>query len=343
MRDWGVAIIRRTAALLSSPEKWNRADTTECKADAVTFTLRCAMSRAADEVAGRTPGPTPALASARSAVLASLAECRLTTAAGRAEGNCGAFFDESTVFSIERVKTTTTGVWRRDASPSETWSGRMTNAENLGPDLVRMLIDSIPHGNYQRGRLADFNDDPSVTFTDLHALLRRAETSVTRLSIAQLTRSSDDVEIEIYGGNTGVIRTYNGWYDVTEFSAKGNDVRFRVDTARQVEPNALDREIIQRADALLSSDAVWNRADNRKCPATAATWSMYCALERATRDVTGGFHHRRPALELVRVIVEDRTKGRDYRHRLMDYNNDSTTHMADVHSVFAAALAKIPR
>jgi hypothetical protein len=70
---------------------------------------------------------------------------------------------------------------------------------------------------------------------------------------------------------------------------------------------------------------------------------MYCALERATRDVTGGFHHRRPALELVRVIVEERTKGRDYRHRLMDYNNDSTTHIADVHSVFAAALGKIPR
>ena len=69
---------------------------------------------------------------------------------------------------------------------------------------------------------------------------------------------------------------------------------------------------MRRADALLSSDAVWNRADNRKCAADARTWSIYCALEHATREVTGGFHHRRPALEIVRVIVEERTKDRNY-------------------------------
>jgi hypothetical protein len=96
-----------------------------------------------------------------------------------------------------------------------------------------------------------------------------------------------------------------------------------------------------RADALLSSDSVWNRADNRKCDAAARTWSIYCALERATREVTGGFHHRRPALEVVRVIVEERTKDRNYDHRLMDYNNDASTHLADVRTLFAAALARI--
>jgi hypothetical protein len=92
---------------------------------------------------------------------------------------------------------------------------------------------------------------------------------------------------------------------------------------------------------LLSSDAVWNRADDRKCDAAAKTWSIYCALEHATREVTGGFHHRRPALETVRLIVEERTKGRDYSHRLMDYNNDTSTHLNDVRSLFAEALAKM--
>jgi hypothetical protein len=217
----------------------------------------------------------------------------------------------------------------------------MTNAENPWTDVVRGLIDSVAPGKYRRARLVEYNNDSSVTLADVHGLLRRAESIIARLPSAEFVRSADDVEIELYGGNRGVIRTYNGWYDITNFSASGNDVRFRVDTARQTAPNALDREIIQRADALLSSDAVWNRADNRKCPATATTWSMYCALEHATREVTGGFHHRRPALELVRVMVEERTKDRDYNHRLMDYNNDSTTHIADVRSVFAAALAKI--
>ena len=241
------------------------------------------------------------------------------------------------------MKAVTTGVWRRDASPTEVWSGRMTNAENPAADQARMLVDSVAPGKYRRGRLVEFNNDPSVSFADLQALLRRVESSFARLSAVDLTRSSDDVEIEIYGAGKGVIRTYTGWYDVTGFSANGDDVRFHVDTAREIAPNALDREIIQRADAIVSSVAVWNRADNRKCPATATTWSIYCAMERATRELTGGFHHRRPALELVRVMVEELTKDRNYNHRLMDYNNDSTTHLADVHSLFAAALAKIGR
>jgi hypothetical protein len=340
MRDWGVAIIRRAEAILTSPDKWNRSDASPCTPEVSTFSLRCALSRATDDVAGRTSAPKPALAAAGAAPPV---DCHFHAAAPRVEGNCGELFDESTVFSIEHVRAITTGVWQRDISPTEVWSGRMTNAENPAMDRVRALIDSVAPGKYRRGRIVEFNDDPSVAFADLQALLRRAESSVARLSAADLARSSDDVEIEIHGAGKGVIRTYNGWYDVINFSAKGDDMRFQVDTARQIAPNSLDREIIQRADAMFSSDAIWNRADNRKCPASATTWSLYCALERATREVTGGFHHRRPALELVRVVVEERTKGRDYNHRLMDYNNDPTTHLADVHSVLAAALAKIRR
>jgi hypothetical protein len=340
IRDWGVAIIRRTEAILASPEKWNRSDASSCTPEATAVSLRCALSRAADDVAGRTSGPKPAAAASGAAPLV---ECHFHPAVQRAEGNCGELFEESTVFSIQRVKAASTGVWQRDASPTEVWSGRMTNAESPAADQVRALIDTVAPGKYRRGRLVEFNDDPSVSFADLQSLLRRAEASFARLSAADLTRSTDDVEIEIYVGGKGVIRTYNGWYYVTDYVASGDDVRFRVDTTRQVALNALDREIVQRADAILSSNAVWNRADNRKCPATATTWSIYCAMERATREVTGGFHHRRPALELVRVMVEERTKDRNYNHRLMDYNNDSTTHLVDVHSLFAAALEKIPR
>lgn len=57
--------------------------------------------------------------------------------------------------------------------------------------------------------------------------------------------------------------------------------------------------------------------------------------------MTGGFHHRRPAGELVREIVDERAKNRNYNHRMMDYNNDPTTKLADVRSLFAEALARI--
>jgi hypothetical protein len=64
-------------------------------------------------------------------------------------------------------------------------------------------------------------------------------------------------------------------------------------------------------------------------------------VEKAEIEVTGGFHHRRPAGELVREIVDERAKNRNYSHRMMDYNNDPTTTLADVRSLFAEALARI--
>jgi hypothetical protein len=150
------------------------------------------------------------------------------------------------------------------------------------------------------------------------------------------------LELEIYAGGWGVLRTPFGWFPVTHFAADATALRFDLDPSREVPANAVDAAIIRRAAAILSSDAVWNRADNRQCAAAATTWSIYCAMEKATIEVTGGFHHRRPALEAVREIVEKRSEGRGYHHRLMDYNNDPTTHLSDVQSLFREALQKIP-
>jgi hypothetical protein len=149
------------------------------------------------------------------------------------------------------------------------------------------------------------------------------------------------VEIEVYTKGTGVLRSEYGWFSVSGFSSNKSTVKFQMDTSHEVAPGPLDREILERADATLNSARAWNRADDRKCPATATTWSIYCAAERATIEITGGFHHRRPALELVREIVDERTKGRNYNHRLMDYNNDPSTTLADVHSLFAEAKSRV--
>jgi hypothetical protein len=59
--------------------------------------------------------------------------------------------------------------------------------------------------------------------------------------------------------------------------------------------------------------------------------------------VTSGFHHRRPALEVVREIVDERAATRNYHHRLMDYNNDPKTHLDDVKSLFKEALNRIEK
>jgi hypothetical protein len=121
-----------------------------------------------------------------------------------------------------------------------------------------------------------------------------------------------------------LLRWFNGFVDNHSSHRVAVLLLFRRIDAVSRWPNALDQKIVREAAAILSIEAAWNRADNRECPTSATTWSIYCALEKATFDVTGGFHHRRPALEVVREIVDERAATRNYHHRLMDYNNDPT-------------------
>jgi hypothetical protein len=168
------------------------------------------------------------------------------------------------------------------------------------------------------------------------------------------------LELEIYADNTGVLRTEYGWFSVTQFASSPTQTKtptptptptltlslslsFDLDASHEVKPNALDQKIVREAAAILSTEAAWNRADNRECPTSATTWSIYCALQKATFDITGGSHHRRPALEVVRQIVDERTASRTYHHRLMDYNNDPTTHLSDVQSLFQEALLRMEK
>ena len=157
---------------------------------------------------------------------------------------------------------------------------------------------------------------------------------------ATASGNTSPIELEIYSDGTGVLRTERGWYPVSRFTGTTAQLTFELDTTQTVPPSELDREIIRRADALLTSDAVWNRHDDRRCPEPATTWSIYCALVHATIVTTCGAHHRRPALEVVRELIESRTAGRNYAHRLMDYNNDSTTTLADVRSLFREAWSR---
>ena len=94
-----------------------------------------------------------------------------------------------------------------------------------------------------------------------------------------------------------------------------------------------DIEIVKRAQEIPNSLAVWNRNDNRVCPKSAKTFSLYCALEKATDEVTAKFEHRGAAMQEARFVIEDIAPGRKYEHRLMGYNNDKRTTFADIQKV----------
>jgi hypothetical protein len=332
-----VEIVKRAAALLDSPEHWNRKDPGVCPRTDTTYTVRCAIGRAVKEAAGLPWKAGPA--SAATATSAPI-DCAMDVSTAHPGGSCHTLWDELPVFLLSSEKAIGSGAWRADAKPTEIWAGTMSDAEGPVDYESRHGVDLVKDRK-SNDQLIDFNNDSTTTFNDVRAYFRALEDRVLKQGTADLGENMDSVEIEIYKDGTGVMRTYNGWFAVSGYTQRGSSIRFKVDTLQQVAPNALDREILVRASQLISSEAVWNRADNRKCPAGATTWSIYCAVEQAQVEVAGGFHHRRPAGELVRMVVEERTASKKYHHRMMDYNNDPTTTLADVRAVFAEAIARI--
>jgi hypothetical protein len=194
------------------------------------------------------------------------------------------------------------------------------------------------------GRLGGENPKVSLAMAERITTGKwRSESEPRAVWAGKITYSDDEVpiEVEIHPGDRGVLRSADGWYPISRSMISDNALKFEVDFANEIPPSDLDREIVEHAAAILSSEAVWNRADTRVCHPTDTKWSIYCAMEKGTIDVTGGFHHRRPALQVVRKIVEEGSAGRPYEHRLMDYNNDPTTRFVDVRSLFAEALRRM--
>ena len=157
-----------------------------------------------------------------------------------------------------------------------------------------------------------------------------------------------NLELEFYGKD-GVIRTPAPWRPITLIGeSRAATLRFFIAEDTEVEPNDLDRHIVQRASEILATEGVWDRADDRTCAPEDKTWSIYCAFHRASIDVSGGFHHRRPCLQIARAILyervaEERKQGRRYPHIMADYNNDATTRFADVRSLFGDVATRMKR
>jgi hypothetical protein len=334
---WDAALVHRVSELIQSPAEWDRKDTGDCPDKATAYSIQCAFDAVYLEAVAQRGAAHVTAKGAR----APLVECELRVVGNHREGTCGPLFDEMPVFTLTQVPAVTSGTWRADMQPSAVWSGAMINPETMTRAVAIRVIAQVTTRTYQ-DRLQEFNNDPATTFADLQVYFHVLEDALRKLTVADISdQAGDAVEAEVYKGGTGVIRTYAGWYPVSGFEIRDSVMRFRIDTVEEVPPSALDKKILERAATIITSDAVWNRADNRKCPATARTWSIYCAVEQAEVEVAGGFHHRRPAMELVRTIVDERTKTKSYQHRLMDYNNDLTTRLDDVRTLFAEAIKRI--
>ena len=154
--------------------------------------------------------------------------------------------------------------------------------------------------------------------------------------------SDTGIELQVSTLNAGILRTQLGWFPVRalEVNDDGTRLSFRLDTAHEVAPDRLDIAILRKAKTLLSDTKDWDRHDDRQCKTNKPKLSLYCALESASISETGGFHHRRPALQIVRRLVDERSVGRRYRHRMRDYNNDQRTTLVDMQALLDQAIGE---
>ena len=104
-----------------------------------------------------------------------------------------------------------------------------------------------------------------------------------------------------------------------------------------------DLRILLKANELLKDESVWNRNDDRICDDDEATGkrSLFCALQKACIEVLGKYEHRRVALQEVRFAVEEATVGRNFEHRMKDFNNLPETRFVDVKKVIQVATDRV--
>jgi hypothetical protein len=64
-------------------------------------------------------------------------------------------------------------------------------------------------------------------------------------------------------------------------------------------------------------------------------------MEQASLDILGEYRHRDVALQEVRFAVEDATKGIEFEHRMMDYNNLANTTFDDIKNILSLATRRV--
>lgn len=142
---------------------------------------------------------------------------------------------------------------------------------------------------------------------------------------------------------TGIAKTPSGWFALRSFELRGNAMYMEIAIDKLLPPTADDIRIIKRALELLADTTNWNRRDDRKCQANALQLSLFCALNQATIEVSGGIHYRQPAAQAVRQVLNEVGGNRVQKHRLMDYNNHPDTTLEDIHNLLRTAQSRLEK
>lgn len=153
------------------------------------------------------------------------------------------------------------------------------------------------------------------------------------------------IQVATYQYSNGpqlVVRT-SAWHILKQFSYSGEGLALAWDEEVEAPPSEIDLEILQIARNLLRNAEMWDRDDDRNCENDMSLISVYCALARATREAMGSYQHRQPAMQAVRRVIASEWRDRIVNHRLMNFNNDTRTTLADVRRLFDLAEESLRR
>ena len=184
-------------------------------------------------------------------------------------------------------------------------------------------------------------DSDCVVVDDRHCALA----SVNVLHISDFQRYAENVMHEEFSARCEVKReanadSYRPVCDAGKCSARLKSGGISFDYERRDNPATReDLLILQRAAEILNDKNLWDRNDDRNCSEDDTTWSQYCALHKASIEILGEYQHRRMALQEVRFAIEDVSGGKEYAHRLMDFNNTSS--FEEIHRVLSIATGRV--
>lgn len=109
---------------------------------------------------------------------------------------------------------------------------------------------------------------------------------------------------------------------------------------RDIKVSQQDLEILKKVKEILSKRDAWSKDSVRVCQGS-DKYSIYCALEKASKEVLGKYIHRQAALQEVRFVIDDHYKERWKVHRLADFNSHPDTTFEDINIVITKAMEKV--
>ena len=140
-----------------------------------------------------------------------------------------------------------------------------------------------------------------------------------------------------------MIRTHNGWYPIEQLTIHKTQLKLGFDWRFKPSLRLVDLKVLQKAYEILAQEGDWSRNDDRACEEDfeQEKYSLYCLLKKAYLLETGDFNHRAAALNMLRENISLQNPEKNYKHQLMEYNNEQS--FSDLKTLLVLCIQQVEK